>query len=371
MRVLLIPLLAAAAGVLSGCATPAPLFVSSQPTCPHQAIGPSDILVVTARSYDCRTMTPVFGPSRELDHLNYGSSTTTVSYPKGLAPTVLTDQSTWETDLAQRVSSSGPPVVYIHGYNNSQEEAVRRARAIRTLLATDRPVIAITWPSYASGEAFGGDEANNEWARERLTDRLASIVAKYPGTTLIAHSMGNRILLDFLLRRPDVVGNISQIISAAPDVDEDQFMRHMRDGSNFGRPITIYTSTKDQALALSWRVHGLRRAGDLSAAYNDHRQIRFGRYQLADSVAVVDLTDAKSGFWAHAEFIRSVPGAADLCRVLNTVPGSGHPPAPAGREPLGAAHYYKVSVTSPPNDDCERRAVTASAIELGQSPASL
>jgi esterase/lipase superfamily enzyme len=302
-----------------------------------------------------------FGPYRELAGLNFGKSRTTTPYPDGLSPTLLVDQSAWERDLTNRVNEQGPPVIYIHGFNNSEDVAVRRARAIGSLLKNPRPVIAMTWPSYANPTAIGWDEANNEWAREALEGELARIVGQYKGTILIAHSMGNRILLDFLVTHSALIGNVGQIIAAAPDVDEDQFMRHMEQGVAFGPRITIYVSTKDQALAGSWRWHGMRRAGDLSAsAGNEKVSLRYR--QLDPSVAIVDLTHTKSDWWEHSNFIATVPGAADLCRVLNEVSSTE---LQQHRTILIQKPYYQIPYKDPQPDDCTTRAKLATEIDAG------
>jgi len=290
MRVKLL-ILSFVVAALSACHLPPVPPLSPDPPCPREtSVAESDVFVVTARAFRCPTG-PQFGPYRELAGLNFGRSITTGTsvFPHGLVPTSLVDQTDWNNDLKNRVRDNGPPVIFIHGYNSSEEVAVRRARAIARLLTNGRPVIAMTWPSFANGAAIGWDEANNEWAREALSAELARIVQQFKGTTIIAHSMGNRILLDFLVNHPEARGNIGQIIAAAPDVDEDQFMRHMKSGAAFGPQTTIYASTKDQALASSWRLHGMRRAGDLSAgAGNEKLRIRY--HQLDPSVSVVDLT---------------------------------------------------------------------------------
>lgn len=361
MRVKLL-ILSLVVAALSACHLPPVPPLSADPPCPRESnVGESDIFVLTARGFVCPASSPQFGPYRELAGVNFGKSTTTEAFPHGLVPTSLVDQTDWDNALKDRVREGGPPVIFIHGYNSSEEVAVRRARAIARLLTNGRPVIAMTWPSFANGAAIGWDEANNEWAREALSAELARIVQQFKGTTIIAHSMGNRILLDFLVNHPEVRGNIGQIIAAAPDVDEDQFMRHMKSGAAFGPETTIYASTRDQALASSWRLHGMRRAGDLSAgAGNEKLRIRYR--QLDPSVSVVDLTRTKSDWWEHSNFIATVAGAADLCRVLNNSPGEE---VLRHRTTLVEKPYYQIADKDPHPDDCTDSAKHAARIDAG------
>lgn len=343
---------------LSACQLPPLANVSSDPTCPRDSqVGQTDIFVLSARGFRCHSPVAYLGPYRQVQGLNYGRSATGVHADHGLSPTLLVDEEAWDRDLDDRIRRNGAPVIYIHGFNNSEDQAVRTARAIRSLLLDSRPVVAVTWPSYAMLAAVGWDEANNEWAREALSARIAQIISRHKGTTLIAHSMGNRILLDLLISHPEAVRNIGQIVAAAPDVDEDQFMRHMQMGHSFGTPITIYASTKDQALAGSWRLHGMRRAGDLSNTAHSHNlSIRY--HDLDPSVEIVDLSHVKGDPFGHSDFIQSVSGAADLCRVLNHLPL-------LGRSSL-QGQYFQLAEDDRNRDDCDTRSKQAALIDKGE-----
>lgn len=355
-RLLIVALLFVSA---SGCHLPPIGDITADPSChTDDHVGETDIFVVTTRGFRCISMVAEFGPYREMSRVNFGRSAVGGQFPNGLSPTFLVEKSAWQSDLDKRVKTGGPPVIYIHGYNNSEDEAVRRARAIGSLLMDSRPVIAVTWPSYAMKTAVGWDEANNEWAREALSAELEQLVTRYSGTTLVAHSMGNRILLDFLIRHPDALRNIGQIIAAAPDVDEDQFMRHMQKSSGFAMPVTIYTSTRDQALATSWMLHGMRRAGDLSATAHNHKLlIRYA--DLQPNLVVVDLSQAEGDPIGHSDFIRSVAGAADLCRVLNHVSGVQRPK-------LQEQQYFQLAREDSISDECNYRARQATKIDEGK-----
>jgi len=84
--------------------------------------------------------------------------------------------------------------------------------------------------------------------------------------SIIAHSMGNQLLLEVLrdLKRKNPNSpRIDQVILAAPDVDRDTFETMASDIRGVGRGITMYASSNDKALVASRRYAGAPRAGDV------------------------------------------------------------------------------------------------------------
>ena len=85
---------------------------------------------------------------------------------------------------------------------------------------------------------------------------------------LIAHSLGNRALTEALkdLRRtlpPNAPPVFSQVVLAAPDIDVDVFVRLADAIAGVADRITLYASSRDEALKKSKAIRGgLSRAGD-------------------------------------------------------------------------------------------------------------
>lgn len=84
---------------------------------------------------------------------------------------------------------------------------------------------------------------------------------------LIAHSMGSRgltrALVSLVNNKPEYRSRIREIILAAPDIDAAVFKRDIVPEFVSARlPVTLYASSRDNALMASKEVHGYARAGD-------------------------------------------------------------------------------------------------------------
>lgn len=230
----------------------------------------------------------------------------------------------WDEELDRQLAAyPATPILYIHGFNSDNGEALARAAAIRLAVGNNRPVIALTWPSYASKRKYFWDEANAEWTAHAARTLLEQFANRQTKVIVVAHSMGNRIAIDLLRSWPrhERPLPVEQLIMASPDVDRTWFIQALKLGLPV--PITLYGSTRDQPLSASWRSHGYARAGDLSrwVTGNDNGD----PYQVVrdvKGVSVVDTSRVASGLLKHADFIESWQGAADLCRLITGEPTS-------------------------------------------------
>ena len=367
-----IPLLLIA--FLGGCALPRPwLAPTAAQACKTGELNEGDaILVLSLRMPDCR--------NGRFAWTYYRSDQPTYSTANPEAQSSLVDPLEWSAELDRRITAAGrPPVIYIHGYFNGQDDALRRALGIRAILCPRgtepamsaiagcqpaRPVVALTWPSHNNFAKYTWDEANAEWVVERAVAQVLTIARKYPGTILVAHSMGNRILVAAARaaeREPALFG---QLVLGSPDVDRAQIAQLLERESGFGPFATIYASRKDQALSASWRTHGYPRAGDLSNWVSGRRPgYPYRTFNRAD---IVDTSAVSAGPVAHAAFIQTAEGAADLCHVL-----AGDAAKP-GRAPDPHFPPYQVLVRKPAGpDDCRPLAKAAARIARGKEWAGL
>jgi esterase/lipase superfamily enzyme len=106
-------------------------------------------------------------------------------------------------------------------------------------------------------------------ARDAFLDLLSNLRDKHKISTVhvIAHSMGNFLVLDALTRlAKSPTQAMGQLIMAPPDVDRDQFVQEIPKIRQFFRGLTLYASSADRALAFSMRVAGsIPRAGGVPA----------------------------------------------------------------------------------------------------------
>jgi esterase/lipase superfamily enzyme len=159
--------------------------------------------------------------------------------------------------------------IFVHGFNNSFEDAARRVAQLAYDLDFDGTPMLYSWPSQASTTAYAVDEAAVGISGRRMADFLETVVAQSGAQRihLIAHSMGNRALIEalqtYLARRaPENRQHIfGQIVLTAPDVDRDYFTDAIQQLTGSAERVTLYASDNDYALRSSQLFHGAPRAG--------------------------------------------------------------------------------------------------------------
>lgn len=194
-------------------------------------------------------------------------------------------------------SADDDVIVYIHGYNNTFEEALQRAAQLKHELNFEGSVIAFCWPSL--GETFVTRSIEAAKKDPSLMDRMVSPMSKpylrdwgvaaqsQPALTkllrellerrrqsggsarihLLAHSMGNRVALGSLHQLElsgafcDQSEPIENLVLLAPDVSVEEFGRWRESAARASRRMTHYYSTEDVPLMLSQKVNRDRRAG--------------------------------------------------------------------------------------------------------------
>lgn len=161
--------------------------------------------------------------------------------------------------------------VFVHGFNVPFESAVYRTAQIAYDLVFDGAPILYSWPSEGSFISYPTDLNNNEWTIPHLRWFLEDVASKTGAQMihLIAHSMGNRALVNALNRisteqRTTPRPKFSQVILTAPDIDADGFSLLAQAVQSGASRVTLYASSNDKALQLSKQYQGYRRAGDSS-----------------------------------------------------------------------------------------------------------
>lgn len=336
----------------AACQLPRPIIADEYTKlCPISSAQPpaESLLFVTLRVPDCRKPPAILMSAYRAGGPWYGAVDDQLRI-------TFYQKEHWHDAAAARLraSTGGSPIVFIHGFNNDNRTALGRALAIRDLIAQGRPVIAFTWPSYASKSRYIWDEANAEWAGVTARELIAQLASSSPKIIVVAHSMGNRVALDTVKSLQATGGPkpVERLVMASPDVDRETVERELRATGGIGTKVTIYGSRADQPLSTSWRVHGLPRAGDLSAWVTGSVP-DYERLSGITDVQVIDTTDVRKDRLGHDDFISTLEGAADLCRVLDSsMPSSG-------RADTGHAGVFRL-IEGPPTDKiCTPRAVTA------------
>jgi esterase/lipase superfamily enzyme len=171
--------------------------------------------------------------------------------------------------LAKSKTFKDHAFVFVHGFNTTFDNALYRTAQIAYDLKFDGVPFLYSWPSGGGVASYTYDHGSVEQAEPTLTEFLNMVIQKSgaKSISLIAHSMGNELLLRVLQQiktkiPPGVV--ISQVILAAPDVDRDKFNIIAREITNFAKGVTLYAASNDRALGYSERFWGgVPRAGDI------------------------------------------------------------------------------------------------------------
>ena len=188
--------------------------------------------------------------------------------------------------------------VFIHGFNSSFENGALRTAQLAADLKFDGAPILYSWPS--RGDVFGyaddARESESDREAEALADFLQDVATKTGAEriTIIAHSMGNRPLLNALQKiAPPAAGSppmFDEVVMAAPDVGVDAFDKAWPGVRQAGGRFTLYASSRDKALMMSAQLNGMRRLGDA------HQLV------LVDGLDSIDTTAASNGLIGHDDF---------------------------------------------------------------------
>ena len=160
--------------------------------------------------------------------------------------------------------------VYVHGFNNSFEDAAFRTAQIAHDLSFEGAPIFYSWPSDALETAYFMDEDDAEWATGHFREFLRTLRQRTGAEVihLVAHSMGTRVLCNALKQLPEAEEQpFDSIILAAPDIDAGIFENELAPALlPRGKLVTLYASANDAAIQLSKQFNGNPRAGEISVA---------------------------------------------------------------------------------------------------------
>ena len=142
--------------------------------------------------------------------------------------------------------------VFVHGFNTTFEAALFRTAQMAYDLGYDGAPFLYSWPSKGQigFQDYSYDRESSGQAEPYLKQFLEFVTRETgaKSVSIIAHSMGNQLLLPVLreLKRtaPDSV-SIDQIILAAPDVDRDTFEFLAKEISGVGKGITMLAAGLD------------------------------------------------------------------------------------------------------------------------------
>ncbi len=191
-------------------------------------------------------------------------------------------------------------LLYVHGYRETFESASVSAAQLASGIRFRGVTALFTWPSAAATFDYGYDRESAMWSRDALLDALVAAARSNSGgrINIVAHSMGTMLTLEALrMFRAEggemLMSRIGAVVLASPDIDIDLFTQAVERLGPDAKKITVISSTKDRALALSSQLAGgVVRAG---AASRDRLE------ELG--VRVADASSFASGIINHDLFL--------------------------------------------------------------------
>jgi len=169
--------------------------------------------------------------------------------------------------IGQDLSKSRRDILlFVHGYNVTFSNALRRTAQLAYDLQWKGPAITYTWPSGGSVPDYVAAEAVVDVSKYRLEPFLRSLLAvgrqSKAQIHTVGHSMGNRLLSRALERiAPSSPRAFEHIALTAPDIDEGEFRKLAGALAASSRNVTMYVSADDRALLVSQGLHQFPRVG--------------------------------------------------------------------------------------------------------------
>ena len=225
------------------------------------------------------------------------------------------EASSYYRALSQAVRSAPTrsAFIFVHGYNTSFNDAARRTAQLSYDLGFRGAPVFYSWPSQGNPAKYPFDENNVEWSTGNLERFLLGFAENSDAENiyLIAHSMGTRALTEayasLIQKNPAWKSRFKEIILAAPDIDAEIFKQRIAPAmAQGGIPITLYASSKDEALQYSKKFHGLPRAGDSGQAI-----------VIVPGVESIDSSNVETDFLGHSYYAEGVSVISDIFDLVH------------------------------------------------------
>jgi esterase/lipase superfamily enzyme len=241
-------------------------------------------------------------------------------------------------------------LVFVHGFNTSLEDGLFRLGQIVFDSHFSGIPILYSWPSKGGVASYLYDAESAQFSLTGFRELIKLLQDDTNISTIhiIAHSMGNRIVLAALESGVIQQKSLGQLVLAAPDVDREVFKIEEQNIKGF-RGITLYASAKDWALKLSEELaRDFARAGDVPAPPDSPIVLA-----NMDTIDASLLGDDLLGL-NHDTFAASA-ALCDIGRLLST----GKPPdvrTPPIQPVAGPPRYWRyggIDLTWDPQHGCQ------------------
>jgi esterase/lipase superfamily enzyme len=218
--------------------------------------------------------------------------------------------------------------VFVHGYDVTFPEAIRRTAQIAFDLNFKGAPVCYSWPSAGKFSKYPADEASVEWSTEHFATFLTRLARDAGAATIhiIAHSMGSRAVANGLRMIAEGtflagVCKLKQIILAAPDIDSGLFTQLAGKAFSCGERTSLYASSNDLALGISQQLHAYPRAGSAGSSIT-----------IVPGVDTIDASQVPIGLVGHS-YYRGRTAMTDIYELIR----HGTPPPRFGLRQVDTA----------------------------------
>ena len=218
-------------------------------------------------------------------------------------------------------------IVFVHGFNNDFDDAVKRTAELWFDLGFPGPPILYSWPSKGGMTGYFADLQTVEWSAAHLKRFLLQLVDETTSNKLmadrparihlVAHSMGCRaltlaldLIADGLWENDEPI--FCDVVLAAPDVDRDVLRDVILPNlfrASVAEHYTLYASPEDVALQASQSLQYYPRAGSAAKRLLDERRDDFDT--IDTSAVLVKRSDMK-----HDYFVTQPQVLRDMIQLL-------------------------------------------------------
>ena len=166
-----------------------------------------------------------------------------------------------------RRSPSTEALIFVHGFNVPFVDGLYRCAQIAWDIRYPGIPILFSWASMGKlglrPYVYDLDSASN--ARRRFVELLQDLQrAGMARIHVLAHSMGNQVVLDGLASFARQELALGKILMAAPDVDRNHYLEYVPMVLPMTDGMTLYASSRDKAMIASRKLAGdIHRAGDV------------------------------------------------------------------------------------------------------------
>lgn len=226
-------------------------------------------------------------------------------------------------------------LIYVHGFANSYEDAVRRGAQLAYDLPFSGAMLVYSWPSRgdANPVAYFRDDKTVNGSQAPLKAFLETVLAETGAERVhvLAHSMGTLLVSRTLKEMADAYpgARFDQVILAAPDIDTTAFRRSFAPAlRSIAQRVTIYASRYDKALDLAQTASSYPRVGQAGA-----------NMLLLPGLDTIDASSAGPAEFGHGYFSGSNAVLSDLRDLLLERPASARRLQPRQR---GALTFWEL-----------------------------